>query len=125
MKIKFKSTMIKDNENKVIEFISPLERDKWEEFDAYIFKDPNTNIQIRIEVSEDKVNIFQSHATVNLELNTKMSCPFQTEYGELDFIYLLKSLKRENNYITFDYELYSADEKYISSFKIELFLTLV
>ncbi|MGZ9413735.1 hypothetical protein [Mycoplasma sp. 1012] len=122
MTIKFVSTIIKDDDKKVIEFISPLELDKWEEFDAFIFKDPNTNIAIRIEVSKNKVNIFQSHATVNLELNKEKVCPFKTEYGELDFIYKMTKLEREENFISFYYDLFSAKEEYISSFQIELFI---
>ncbi|MBN3534438.1 hypothetical protein [Mycoplasma procyoni] len=105
----------------IINFNSAFEKDKWEEFDAFIFQDPNNKIQIRIEFSENKVNIFQSHASINLELNKENICPFNVGQNWINFIYLLKKIDtKDENYKSFEYDLFTEKKEFIASFKIDL-----
>lgn len=122
MTIRFLTKMVKDSDEKVVDFTSQLKLDYWEDYEAYIFSDPNSNTEIRIEISEKKINIFQSYATVNLELNKDLPSTLSTEYGNLNFIYRMLEFKKEENYIYFNYDLFFADKKFISNHTVELFI---
>ncbi|UVD81866.1 DUF1934 family protein [Mycoplasma iguanae] len=120
MKIKF-SSLIKqeDNENK-IEFEAPLKKEQWEEYDVYEFLEPQNNVMNRIEISDDKVNIFAGPASIFLELQNEVDIQFQTPQGIIIMKSFLEQLDKTQNSIKFNYSLKTKNNELIGHYKIHL-----
>ncbi|MBX4209705.2 MAG: DUF1934 family protein [Mollicutes bacterium PWAP] len=82
-KIEFKSKIKQNGKDNLVKFDSEVQISKWKKFKVYEFLEPVQKIQNRIEISENKVNIFSGPATINLELNKEIIIEYTTEVGFL------------------------------------------
>lgn len=119
MKITFKSTINHNDEDKVIEFTSPVEISKMEGFDVYEFLEPQNNVMNRIEVSSNVVNIFAGPSTIILMLNELIQNDYQTPQGNIMFDSEMTKLVNKNGYIAMDYTLGQINNPF-GKYKIEL-----
>ncbi|UUM19944.1 MULTISPECIES: DUF1934 family protein [unclassified Mycoplasma] len=133
MKIKFKSIVFQNNNEKEIEFSAPVELTKEGEFQVLSFYEPSNNIANRIEISNQRINIFAGPTTLYIILDPNQSAlnvfELQTPEGigrEMDFY--TQIIKHEFDYgkqYFFEYELFQkqSDKKEVfGNFKIYLTL---
>ena len=110
MTITFKSNINNNNEIKKIEFTSIVSISKMNEFKVFEFKEPQHNIMNRIEVSQDKVNIFAGSSTVMLSLDEIITNDYQVNGTNLFFESKMYQLSMENNNINFKYHLMQSNK---------------
>lgn len=74
MQIKFTSvsTPKHSQEPQTISFVAELTRTTFEDFDCLTFIEPSSNINNRIEINDNKLNIFAGPSTIEMEKNKKV-----------------------------------------------------
>lgn len=74
MQIKFTSvsTPKHSEEPQTISFTAELTRTTFENFDCLTFIEPSSNINNRIEINENQLNIFAGPSTIEMEKNKKI-----------------------------------------------------
>ncbi|UUD36011.1 DUF1934 family protein [Mycoplasmopsis citelli] len=131
MKIKFKSTVFQNDNQKEIEFTAPLELTKEGEFEVFSFNEPSKNVANRIEISNERINIFAGPTTLYIVLDPNQSAlnvfELMTPEGvgrEMDLY--TQIIKHEFDFgkeYFFEYELFSKNQNQrdiIGNFKIKM-----
>ncbi|WP_029905586.1 hypothetical protein [Mycoplasmopsis opalescens] len=94
-------------------------------FRVYTFIEPTYNVENRIEVNENKVNIFSGVATLNLEKNNKTENTFikiDKDSNEHSFSLFaqLHETKTDDNSSYFSYTIFDGDQNKVIAVKMEL-----
>lgn len=109
-----------DNENK-IEFTSEVTLGENGEYKTFAFKEPQAGEHNLIEVSEDKVNIFAGHNTLNLSLGEKWLNEFMVPgMGNLFFETHLHYIEASEDLVDFEYSLHNQDQVKLGDYRIIL-----
>lgn len=131
MKIKFKSTIFQNENENQIEFTAPVEVVNDGEFEILSFNEPSKNVANRIEISQQRINIFAGPTTIYLILDKNQTAlnlfELMTPEGvgrELEFYTQVIDYKFENlKEYFFEYELFQKvnnDKLVMGNFKITL-----
>ncbi len=118
--IKFTSLINHDGDQSKIAFKAPVTIGEYKEFKTFEFIEPQNKIANKIEVSNNKVNIFAGVATIELETDKTISIKYQTPTGIilLDTHMSKLNIKDENN-ISFKYSL-SSNGAVVGNYEITL-----
>ncbi|WP_322902001.1 DUF1934 family protein [Mycoplasmopsis felis] len=123
MKIKFHSLINQNDNENIIEFESESEYSKEDGYEIFSFYEPSNNVRNRIEISENKVNIYAGSTTVFLEYKKDVDFDLDIENNNKISSLKLTShwFKKEftNNSYLFKYSL-SNDNSIIGEYEITL-----
>lgn len=120
MIIEFKSKIIQNGQDNLIEFKSPVRVFDRGKFEVFEFADPQSKIMNMIEISKNEINIFAGSMTINLQLNKKVTIEYVSPQGVIYFISLLKKIDRKEDEINFLYTLSSQNETILGEYDITL-----
>ncbi|MCP4336936.1 MAG: DUF1934 domain-containing protein [Mycoplasma sp.] len=104
--IKFSSIINHNGDETKISFKAPVTIGEFKEFKSYDFIEPENKVANKIEVSDNKVNIFAGASTIELELDKVVSIKYKIPEGMLFLDTHMTELKNKNQEkIEFKYSL--------------------
>ncbi|WP_036463676.1 hypothetical protein [Mycoplasmopsis sturni] len=134
-KIKFQSLVYQNGVDKPIEFTAPVDISSFEEYRVFTFNEPSQGIANRIEISNERINIFAGptslyinkdpeQATLNLfELNDGINAKSFEFFSKIHSY--TENVDDKNSLYKFKYEIYQkVDGKKIEMGQFEISLTI-
>ena len=119
MNIKFTSKIRQNGKEDQIEFVAPVQISSENGFRVFEFQEPSQNIMNRIEVSEEKINIFAGMTSINLDKSTEQVIEYQNPNGSIFLKSRVFKITLKENLINFVYSL-ASNQDVIGEYDITL-----
>lgn len=120
MTINFKSIIFQNEEEKTIEFTTQVKESNDFGFNVLEFKEPQSGIMNRIEISDRYINIFAGTSTLNLELETPVTVRYQLSGQIINMVTTMTSLEISDTIKEFKYNIKTASGDLIGEYHLTL-----